>query len=356
MDLEALGFAADMADAVASLDDDAVAPARVVTAGRERYRLLGAAGATDAALGGRLRHVAESGDLPVVGDWVAARLDPAGGDALVVAVLPRRTVLVRKHPDRGTEPQVLAANVDRVFVVSSLDRDFSVRRIERALAMIHEGGAEPVVLLTKRDLCDDPESHVAEIRAIAPGVSTFAVSATRDEGLEEVRRLVERGQTAVLVGSSGVGKSTLLNWFFGEARAVVGATRQLDDKGRHTTTARELFVLDGGGMIIDTPGMRELGLWDAGAGLASAFDDIEALQRMCKFGNCRHAGEPGCAVAAAIADHSLDPERLAAYEKLQREVARDARKVDSRTMSEFKRGLKRVFRERKRALKNSDKR
>lgn len=354
MELEEIGWADPFAAAFAETCDQSWIPGRVVSSQREHVRLWTRSGVIPAALSGKLRQTAGEGELPVAGDWVAAVLDPTGERAVVQAVLPRRTMLARKRPERSSELQVIAANVDVVFTVSALNLDFSPRRLERALALIWEGGAQPVVLLTKLDVCEDPEPYLEEARAVAIGVPVHAVSAHSGEGLEVLRNYLTPGNTVALIGSSGVGKSTLVNWCLGEAKAATSAVREGDDKGRHTTTARELFRMPDGGLLIDTPGMRELGLTEASAGLEAAFEDVEAFVASCRFGDCQHRNEPGCGVRSALERGELDPARYAGYQKLQRELAFEHRRRDERARVEHQRELRKVFRQRAKAVRAHD--
>jgi ribosome biogenesis GTPase len=268
--------------------------------------------------------------MPIVGDWVAARIDPHGSGATIEQLLPRRGALVRKSAGGTSTPQLLAANVDVAFLVSSLNHDWNPRRVERALAMIWESGAQPVLLLTKLDLCPDPTPQLAAASEVALGVPVHALSVYEQRGLAVLAEYLAIGRTVALIGSSGVGKSTLVNHLLGESRTATRAIRSADDRGRHTTTHRELFELPSGGLLIDTPGLREIGLFDAEAGIELAFEDIEQRANDCRFHDCRHGGEPGCAIAAAIANGELDRARYAAYQKLKREEAHQARRADQR--------------------------
>jgi ribosome biogenesis GTPase len=315
--------------------DGRLVPARVVAAHRGAWDVAaGDAPQLSATITGRLRHDAGPTELPVVGDWVAVDARPAERAASVHAVLPRRTQLRRKAPaDYGAPVQVLAANVDVVFVATSLNRDLNPRRIERYLATAWESGARPAVILTKVDLARDPvEVAVAEaqLEEAAVGVPVIATSSVSGEGLAAVRALVGAGHTAALVGSSGVGKSTLANALLGEERLVVREIREDDARGRHTTVGRQIVALPGGaGLLLDTPGLRELGLWDDGTGLDRAFADVAAVAESCRFSDCRHEREPGCAVRAAVADGTLGTDRFAGWRKLEREERFRALEMDA---------------------------
>jgi ribosome biogenesis GTPase len=278
---------------------------------------------------GRMRHVAVSrAQLPVTGDWVALRPRPSEGRATIHAVLPRRSVFSRKAAGLTTEEQVVAANADSVFLVCGLDRDFKLRRIERALVLAGESGAEPVVVLTKADLCDDPGARMAEVRGVAPAVAVHVVSSVTGEGLTGLSPYVVAGRTVALVGSSGVGKSTLVNRLLGSEAQTTAEVSAHDGRGRHTTTRRELIPLAGGGWIIDTPGLRELQLWADEDALPAAFADVDAVAAECRFRDCRHEGEPGCSVGAALADGRLPAERFASFLKLRKELRHLALRQD----------------------------
>ncbi|MGY1709946.1 ribosome small subunit-dependent GTPase A [Geodermatophilus sp. SYSU D00758] len=265
----------------------------------------------------------QSGTGPAVGDWVALR------DGRAVGVLPRRTAFARVLAGRTSGEQVVAANLDLVLVVEALAGEARLRRVERYLTVAWGSGARPLVVLTKADLCDDVAAGVAEVAESAPGVEVLAVSSVTGEGLDAVRARVGAGRTAALVGPSGVGKSSLVNALAGRAVAATREIRAADGRGRHTTTARELHLLPGGGLLVDTPGMRELGLVDD-AGLGAAYADVEELAAGCRFRDCAHRTEPGCAVAAAIEDGRLDPARYTAWRKLQAEAHRQELRADAR--------------------------
>jgi ribosome biogenesis GTPase / thiamine phosphate phosphatase len=287
---------------------------------------------------GRLRHGAAAVDLPAVGDWVEC--DPVSG--AVGAVRARSSALVRAARD-GRQPQVLAANVDLVVVLASLTREFNLGRVQRMLTLAADAPAEAVVVLSKADLDADPGARVAEVRAAVGGVApVLPVSTVSGSGVEAVAALLGPGVTGVLLGASGVGKTTLLNALTGGARAT-GPVRDADDRGRHTTTWRELVPLASGGVVIDTPGLKLPRIWEQASGLASVFADVEALARACRFADCAHAGEPGCAVTGAVA-----PERLEAFEELRREEAWAESRRDSGVARRRKESVKRIHREQRR--------
>lgn len=323
--LEQLGWNAFFQEQLDALAEPDLVPARVVVEYQDRYRLLGAQGTAWAQLSGSLRHDAEIDRLegrlyrPAVGDWVTLR--PAGDHDMgtIVHLLERRTRFVRQSAGRRTGAQVVAANIDTVFVVTSCNRDFNPRRIERYLTTVSSSGASAVIVLNKADLCADPAPYLAELDSAAPGVPVAWVSALEEQGKHMLLEHIRPGHTVALVGSSGVGKSTLINWLVGRQLQDVGALREHDDRGRHTTTHRELILMPDGGVLIDTPGMRELQLWSAGEGLGEAFADIEALARTCRFRDCAHQGEPGCAIAEALRAGTIDSARVAGYHKLRHE-------------------------------------
>lgn len=308
MDLRELGADHSVFGAFQSYIERGLAPARVAMAQRDVYRLLGEEEWT-AEAAGKLWY---EGVMPAVGDWVAARV-VGDGEALIEAVLPRRTLFARRAAGKREERQAIAANIDLVFLVNGLDGDFNPRRIERYLALTAASGAAAVIVLNKADCCADLDGAVAAAEAVSGGAPVVALSAR--ESAETLRRWVTAGRTVALLGSSGVGKSTIVNALVGEERLRTGAVREWDARGRHTTTRRELMVLPGGGVLIDTPGMRELQLWAGEDAVESAFEDIAALAEGCRFRDCSHSGEPGCAVEGAA-----DAERLASYRKLLREA------------------------------------
>jgi ribosome biogenesis GTPase len=319
--LRELGFAGAIAESFAPFAALGLVPGRVVVGHTRLLRVRTEEGETLAAVAGSLRHQARGPeDRPAVGDWVALRPGGGGHRAVVQAVLPRRTVFLRRAAGDRSVAQVLAANVDTVFLVMGLDGDFNPRRLERALVLAWESGALPVVLLNKADVCDDPDGRRAEIEAVAPGVPVRVIAAKPGEGLAALAPWLVPGHTVALLGSSGVGKSTLVNRLLGREKQKTREVREADQRGRHTTTHRELIVLPGGALLLDTPGLRELQLWSDGAGLEAAFGDVHELSLGCRFTDCRHGSEPGCAVRAAAGEGRLDSDRLDSFLKLQAEL------------------------------------
>lgn len=331
------GWAAAWAELAASPELEAaraagpLSPARVAVEHRGAVEVVDEAGAFWAEPTGKMFFAAgDKRALPIVGDWVAvgdaASARASGSRAPLRAILPRRTCLVRRAAGDREEPQPLAANVDVAFVVTSANQELKPRRLERYLTTVRDGGATPVIVLNKVDLVDDPAAMIASIDAVADGAPVVVTTATIGTGLDALVPFLGTGRTGVVVGSSGVGKSTIVNALMaGVVNVSTQAVSELGDRGRHTTTRRELFVLASGGVLIDTPGMRELQLWgDDEDPSASAFDDIAALAAACRFSDCRHREEPGCAVRAAVARGDLSPQRLAGFHKLAAERAASA--------------------------------
>jgi len=295
-------------------------PGRVVLEHKGIYQLQTGFGEIPATVSGKLRYdSSDREDLPAVGDWVVAQIRPAENAATIHAVLPRQSKFARRAPYREYQ-QIVGANIDVLFLVTSLNNDFNLRRLERYLLVTWESGARPVILLSKSDLCDDVENKLAEVESIAVGVPIHAVSVVDNVGLDELDQYLRPGQTVALMGSSGVGKSTLINWLVGHELQRVQEIRGSDDRGKHTTTNRQLVLLPQGGLVLDTPGMRELQLWNSGDGVGKTFEDIESLAEQCRFSDCKHGGEPGCAVMAALQDGALDEGRYQNYEKLRKEL------------------------------------
>lgn len=321
MKLEELGWSPEWANAFAVLGERGCVPARVVLEQRGIYTLLSEVGGCIAGVSGRLRHHALTRqDLPAVGDWVAVEVPHPSSPAVIHAVLPRQPAFIRRAAGVRSEPQVVAANVDIVFLVCGLDHDFNPRRIERYLTLAHESGAAPVIVLNKADLHEYPEQVRTQTQGFAGVVPVMLMSAVTGEGLEELRAILRPGVTGALLGSSGAGKSTLVNALLGRDALRTAAVREHDSRGRHTTTHRELIPLPGGALLIDTPGMRELQLLAGDTALSCAFDEIVGLAQGCRFSDCLHTGEPGCAVQAALTDGSLELERYESYLCQRKEV------------------------------------
>ena len=320
MTLDALGWNGRRQADFAAHAAEGLGPGRVVGEHRSHYRVATDSAELTAGTTGRVRNMAEQrSDLPGVGDFVGLRLAAGDGPATIEVVLPRTSALVRKASGEP-RPQLLAANVDILFIVTAPDGDFNLPRIERYLALVADSGAAPVIVLNKADLTDDVIGLTGQIAAIAPGVPIHAISARVRDGVRDLERYFDGNRTVGLIGSSGVGKSTLTNELLGRAAQATQEVRAHDSRGRHTTTHRQLFTRPQGGAIIDTPGMRGVERWNASPGVDNDFEDIEALATQCKFRNCRHDSEPGCAVRAAVGSGELEAARLANYVKLARPV------------------------------------
>ncbi len=338
MDLTALGWTPRLAEAFAPYAAEGMVPARVALEHTHIYRIFAETGERLARVSGRLRHnAAHRVDFPAVGDWVAIDAGAVDADARITAVLPRFSRFSRRAAGDATEEQIVAANIDVVFLVSGLDGDFNPRRIERYLVVAWESGATPVVVLNKADLVDDPAAVADEIRQLAIGVDVHAVSSRQPDTLEVLRAYLAVGRTGALLGSSGVGKSSIVNGLMGHDLLRTRDVRESDSRGRHTSTARQLVLLPDRGVLIDTPGMRELQLWETGDSLAGSFGDIDQLAAGCRVRDCGHRTEPGCAVRAAVESGDLAPERLESYYKLAAEQAHQAKQLDARAQIEDKR-------------------
>ncbi|WP_312112032.1 ribosome small subunit-dependent GTPase A [Brevibacillus reuszeri] len=329
--LKSLGWNEYFADHFAPYAEQGYSVGRISLEHKRIYRLMSEHGELLGEVTGKLRYEATGReDYPAVGDWVVINPRVEEKKASIHALLPRKSKFSRKAAGDTVEEQIVAANVDIVFLVNALNNDFNIRRMERYLILAWESGASPVIVLSKADLCDDLDARLAEVESVAIGVPVHVVSAEHGEGLEQLAPYLGEGKTIALMGSSGVGKSTLINKLSGSEMQRVSEVREGDDRGRHTTTHRELFRLPEGGLMIDTPGMRELQLWEADEGFRGAFDDIESIAETCRFYDCQHVQEPGCAVRGAIEDGTLEKARFDSYLKLQRELAHLARKEDAR--------------------------
>ena len=321
-------------------------PARITAQHKERYEIVCAHGITHARLKTREYYV-DGQDFPTTGDFVMVSYIE-NGDSQIVATLPRRTFFSRRDPTPGRGEQAVAANFDYVFIMQSLNLDFNPKRLERYLTLSWQSGATPVILLTKADLVEDYWDFLTQVERVAAGVNVHVVSAHTGQGLQRLNAYLQPGKTVVFLGSSGVGKSSLVNALAGEEIMAVSAIREDDSKGRHTTTHRQLIRLKSGVMIIDTPGMRELGMCDVSEGLTDAFSDVESYLGRCRFSDCRHEGEPGCAIRAAIAAGELDIARWESYQKLKDEaIDRDEM---LRRKREWSKGVAKFTKQRKKEI------
>jgi ribosome biogenesis GTPase len=352
---EELGWSADRALGFAQQAAAGLLPGRLVSSAGDGLAVT-AAGPTQVLVQRRFaRETSSRVDLPAVGDWLA--LEPIAESprqAALREVLPRTSAFVRQRLSDG-QPQVLAANVDTAFLVSGLDDDLNLRRIERYLVLALDGGVTPVVVLNKVDIALDLSRAVTEVHAVAAGTRVVVTSAVEGTGIDELRSYLDRGTTACLLGSSGVGKSTITNALLGEERQVTQALRSDDSKGRHTTTHRELFAVSGGGLLIDTPGLRTVGVLGESDAVEATFDEVERLTRECRFSDCHHGGEPGCAVIAAIEAGTLSPERLASHHKLEAERHSAELRADQRARREAERRMGKFFKQHKKNLRRQGK-
>lgn len=326
---------------------------RIACVQKNAYLVYTELGELWATITGRVRYFANSSnDIPAVGDWVILKIHEFGQCATIQKILPRRSQFSRQAAGKVTTEQIIATNIDTVFLVSGLDREFNLRRIERYLIQIVESGANPVILLNKTDLCDDVEQRKAEVETIALGRKILVLSAISKQGLNNLIPYLEVGQTVALVGSSGVGKSTLINQLVNREIQAVQSVRQEDSRGRHTTTSRELILLPSGGLIVDTPGMRELQMWRVNEGLSKTFADIKTLSVQCHFKNCQHESEPGCMVKQAIHEGKLSEKRWRNYQKLQRELKFGQYRQDQKAYLIEKKKWKKVSKLKRKNIRN----
>ncbi len=343
MQLEELGWNSFFAESFAPHAAQGYGVGRVFLQHNKVYLLQTGEGEVWGEVTGKLRHEArgERGVLPAIGDWVVIRELKEEGKATIHDVLPRRSKFSRKVAGTRTDEQVVAANVETILLIVGLDNDFNLRRIERYLIVVWESGARPVIVLNKADLCTDAAERAREVEAIAPDVPVLLMSAKKDEGWRQLLSFAGAGQTIALLGSSGVGKSTIVNRLLGEDSQRTQAVREGDDRGKHTTTHREILMLPTGGLVIDTPGMRELQLLVSDRGVRDAFEDVESLAGKCRFGDCRHADEPGCAIKEALTSGTLDAERYGNYQKVHAEMDELAARQNYRTSPMDKEGRRR---------------
>ena len=329
MDLTTLGWDKFFATNFESYASGGYTVGRVALEHKNLFRVYTQQGDVLAEISGKLRHEAVNrSDLPAVGDWVVIRSRSDTDRVTIHAVLPRKTSFTRKIAGSRTEEQIVGTNIDTLFLLTSLNQDFSLRRIERYLVIAWESGANPIIILSKSDLYDQVADAMTEVQSIARGVPIHAISVVTGDGLQDIAQYFKPGQTVAMLGSSGVGKSTLINHLAGVDHLKVQTVREHDDRGRHTTTHRELILLPAGGLVLDTPGMRELQLWDGDESLPLVFDDIEALAGQCYFSDCLHQDEPRCAVREALVAGTVDTERYQSYGKLQKELKYLARRRD----------------------------
>jgi ribosome biogenesis GTPase len=320
MDLKELGWNEHFKDSfniLNNLNNKELFPARVATSQREIYSVLSELGEHRAEMSGKIRL---KGDFPVVGDWVLARLSPEGNLAIIEGLIPRIAKFSRKVPGKITEEQVLVANIDIAFLVNGLDGDYNLRRIERYLTLVKDSNVTPVILLNKTDMCPDVKEKIAEVESIALGTPIHTLSALNNEGISSLKKYIDKGVSVAFLGSSGAGKSTIINCLLGEERLKVGSVSKWESRGKHTTTYRELIVLPEGGIVIDNPGLREIQVWADENALETSFNDIKELAVKCRFTDCSHTNEPECAVRDSIEKGDLDSSRFRNFVKMKKEI------------------------------------
>jgi ribosome biogenesis GTPase / thiamine phosphate phosphatase len=346
INLEKIGMTEEIKRNFEEFKDKGFKLGRIALEHKHMYRVWLEDGEYLCTLTGRLTYEAvDREDLPAVGDWVAIKTSSGEKKGTIQRILPRKSKFSRKAAGLVTEEQIVATNIDTVFIVNSLNDDLNPRRIERYLLLAWESGAKPVIILSKADLTMELEYKIDQVSAVAIGVPIIAVSVVSDMGTKELREFLTPGKTVALIGSSGVGKSSLVNYLKGYNKQEVQEIRESDDKGKHTTTHREMIKLPEGAVLIDTPGMREVQLWTSEEGISESFADIEEYTSGCRFRDCKHNNEPGCAIRAAIHAGELDENRFSSYKKLQKELAYIDRKVDKKAQSDEKRHWRNISKE-----------
>lgn len=341
---------------------DELQPGRISREHKGLYKIINAQGEYLAEISGKMRYaLADYSDFPVVGDWVAAKIYPDENKAIIHGVLKRKNSFSRKAVMSSrksdlqgkVKEQVLSANIDTVFLVNGLDSDFSLRRIERYMTTVYDSGMDPVIILNKTDLVENPDDYIDRAGSIAFGAPVVPVCGLSDSGIDDLKKYIQPGKTIVFLGSSGVGKSTIINLLAGEERQRVNVVRESDHKGKHTTTTREMIILPDGGILIDTPGMREFQPWKNEEDTAKAFDDIESIALGCRYKNCRHESEPGCAVQDAIKDGTLDPGRYNNYLRMKKEARYIEARMEGNARTVEKMRWKEISKIQKRLKKNN---
>jgi len=356
MTLKALGWNEFFRTAFVPFEADGFTAGRVAVQHKTYYLLYSEFGELRGEITGKMHYLAEGlHDFPAVGDWVVIHARPEEQAATIHELLPRKSKFSRKIAGTKVEEQIVAANVDVVFLISGLDHDFNLRRLERYLILAAESGAKPIVVLNKTDLCRDLESKEREVRSIAPDVPLHMLSAVHDKGLDAILSYLKPGVTGALLGSSGVGKTTIINHLLGAEIFPTLEVRDGDSRGRHATTRRELIILPDGGLLIDTPGMRELQLWGGTSGMEEIFGDISHLAGQCRFRDCTHETEPGCAIRKAMDEGTLEESRFKSFQKLRKEIAYQNRRIDEGEQRKEKERIKRISREIKQIYKTRKK-